>query len=156
MKITPTTDLGSAEKVRDAGRSVRADGEFGRVFQEELSQRASTSQDVTQQASDISALPTMPVVPFGLDRIPAMETGKVESAIETTLDGLGQVERLLHDARVTPKTVDDAIRRLTAQAEELRHAMETMPAGHPLHQVADEVSVLATVESIKWKRGDYL
>jgi hypothetical protein len=80
----------------------------------------------------------------------------VESAIQTTLDSLGQVEQFLHDARVTPKTVDDAVHRLTAQAAELRHATETMPADHPLHQIADEVSVLATVESIKWKRGDYL
>jgi hypothetical protein len=156
MKITPTTDLGSAEKVQDARRSVRTDGEFGRVFQEELSQKASTSQDVTQQASDLSALSTMPVVPFSLGQIPATETGKVESTIQTTLDRLGQVEQLLHDAGVTPKTVDDAVHGLTAQAEELRHAMETMPAGHPLHQIAAEVSVLAAVESIKWKRGDYL
>jgi hypothetical protein len=156
MKITPTTDVGSAEKVQDARRSVRMDGEFGRVFQEELSQRASTSQDVTQQASGISPLSAMPVVPFSLDQIPVKESGKVESAIETTLDGLGQVEQLLHDARVTPKSVDDAVHRLTAQAEALRHAMETLPPDHPLHQVADEVSVLATVESIKWKRGDYL
>ena len=156
MKITPTTDLGSAEKVRDAGRSVRTVGEFGRVFQEELSQRASTSQDVTQQASKISPLSTMPVIPFSLDQIPVKETAKVERAVETTLDGLGQVEQLLQDARATPKTVNDAVQRLTAQAEGLRRAMETMPADHPLHQIADEVSVLATVESIKWKRGDYL
>ena len=156
MKVTPTTDVGSAEKVQEARRPAQTDGEFGRVFQEELSQRASSSQDVTQQASRISPLSTMPVIPFSLDQIPVKETGKVERAIETTLDGLGQVEHLLQNARATPKTVNDAVHRLTAQAEELRHAMETMPADHPLHQIADEVSVLATVESIKWKRGDYL
>jgi prefoldin subunit 5 len=80
----------------------------------------------------------------------------VERSIESTIDRLDEMERLLGDSTVTPKTVGQVIDQLTDQTEALRQTIEALPEGHPLQELGNEVTVLATVESIKWNRGDYL
>jgi hypothetical protein len=156
MKVTRTTDVGSAEKAEGAKRPTKTDGEFGRVFQDELNHLTSANQAVVRLEPGLSPLPTAPVASLGLEKVRSKDPAKVEQTIAATIDRLDQVGQLLHDVRVTPRTVNDAIHELTTQAEELRHATKALPADHPLQQIATEVSVLATVESIKWNRGDYL
>jgi hypothetical protein len=84
------------------------------------------------------------------------DSTNVERSIESTIDRLDEMERLLGDSTVTPKTVGQVIDQLTDQTEALRHTMESLPEDHPLQELGNEVTVLATVESIKWDRGDYL
>jgi UDP-N-acetyl-D-mannosaminuronate dehydrogenase len=91
-----------------------------------------------------------------MEQLQAPDSTDVERSIESTIDRLDQMERLLGDSTVTPKTVSQVIDQLTDEAEELRHTMETLPADHPLQDLGNEVTVLATVETIKWDRGDYL
>ncbi len=157
MKIRRITETGPAGPAEGAKGTGKTEGEFERVFQEELNQQGSGSQAVGLQDAGISPLATAaPVALFGLEGILAGESGQVEHKIESAIDGLDQVGRMLRDPQVTPKKVDDAILSLTTQAEELSRATKGLPVDHPLQRIANEVSVLATVESIKWKRGDYL
>lgn len=156
MKVTRTSDVGTPEAVEGARRPVKPEGEFGRVFQEELNQFASGAQQVTRPDAGTAPLETAPIAPFALGQIRVSESSTVERAIDSTMDRLDQVGRLLGDITVTPRTVNQAIDQLSTQAEQLRQAVQTLPAEHPLQQIGNEVSVLATVESIKWKRGDYL
>jgi hypothetical protein len=156
MKVTRTTDVGSPATTEGGKRLTKPEEEFGRVFEDQLNQIAPASEQATPMASAISTLESVSAIPYGLGQLQIAESGNVERSIESTIDGLDQVERLLGDSAVTPKTVSQAIDLLADQTEELRHTMEALPSDHPLREIGDEVSVLATVESIKWNRGDYL
>jgi len=156
MKVTRTSDVGTPESVEGARRPAKPEGEFGRVFQEELNQLASGAQQITRADAGTAPLEATPIAPFALGPIRVAESGTVERAIDSAMDRLDQVGKLLGDIKVTPRTVNQAIDQLSTQAEELRQAVQTLPIEHPLQQISNEVSVLATVEAIKWKRGDYL
>jgi hypothetical protein len=80
----------------------------------------------------------------------------VETAIDVTIEQLERVGDLLHNPAVSPRKVDDAISLLSAEADKMQNNVTRLPDDHPLRQIAAETSVLATVESMKWKRGDYL
>jgi hypothetical protein len=156
MKVTRTSDVGTPEPVEGARRPAKPEGEFGRVFEEELNQIAPGAQQVTRADAGTAPLETTPIAPFALGPIRLSQSGTVEHAIDSTMDRLDQVGKLLGDITVTPRTVNQAIDQLSIQAEKLRQAVQTLPTEHPLQQIGNEVSVLATVEAIKWKRGDYL
>jgi hypothetical protein len=156
MKVTRTSDVGTPEPVEGARRPAKPEEDFGRVFQEELNQIASGAQQATRADAGTAPLETTPTAPFALGPIRISESGTVERVIDSTMDRLDQVGRLLGDITVTPRAVNQAIDQLSTQAEELRQAVQTLPTEHPLQQIGNEISVLATVEAIKWKRGDYL
>jgi hypothetical protein len=156
MKITPTNSIGPQEQAEGVKRQNKADGEFARVFQGELNHAASAGQALAPLEPGLSLSSTTLIPPFALERVRGVTPAQVEHAIEATIEGLDKVGQLLGDTSVTPGRVDAAIRGLSTQAEELQDAMKELPPKHPLQRIATEVSVLATVESIKWKRGDYL
>jgi hypothetical protein len=156
MKVTRTTDVGSPATMEGGKRLTKPEEEFGRVLEDQLNQTAPASEQATQMASGVSTLESVSSVPYGLGQLQIAESGNVERSIESTIDRLDEVERLLGDSAMTPKTVSQAIDQLADQTEELRNTMEALPADHPLQEIGNEVSVLAMVESIKWNRGDYL
>jgi hypothetical protein len=156
MKVTRTTDVGTAGTTEGGKRVAKPEEEFGRVLEDQLNQITPASGQATQMASGVSTLESVSSIPYGIGQLQVADSSNVERSIESTIDRLDQVERLLGDSTVTPKTVSQVIGQLTDQTEELRHTMEALPADHPLQELGNEVTVLATVESIKWDRGDYL
>jgi hypothetical protein len=156
MKITPTSNVSPQEKAEGVKRPTKANGEFARVFQDELNHATSAGQAVAPLEPGVALSSTTLMPPFALERVRVLTPAKVEHAIEATIEGLDKVGELLGDTSVTPRRVDAAIRGLSTQAEERQGAIKQLPPEHPLQRIATEVSVLATVESIKWERGDYL
>lgn len=156
MKVTRTTDVGSPGTTEGVKRQTKPQEEFGRVLEDQMNQIAPANEPATSMVSGVSTLGTVSAIPYGLGQPQIMDSGNAEQTIESTIDRLDQVEQLLGDSSATPKTVGQAIDQLSNQTAELRQTMETLPADHPLQEIGNEVSVLATVESIKWNRGDYL
>jgi hypothetical protein len=35
-------------------------------------------------------------------------------------------------------------------------SLKELPEEHPLRRIADELNILTYVESVKWRRGDYI
>jgi hypothetical protein len=156
MKVTRTTDVGTAGATEAGKRTAKPEEEFGRVLEEQLNQITPASGQAAQMASGISTLESVASIPYGMEQPQVADSTNVERSIESTIDRLDEMERLLGDSTVTPKTVGQVIDQLTDQTEALRHTMEALPEDHPLQELGNEVTVLATVESIKWDRGDYL
>jgi hypothetical protein len=156
MKITPTTETNAPEKLSQAERSARNAKNFTRVFHEELHHAAAPALTTDNQAL-LAPLESVAQIPFAmLTNQPFGDSGPVEQSVASTIGQLDRVEQLLHSPVATPKNVDDAVNSLASAAEKLQTGLGDLPGDHPLHQIATETSVLAAVESMKWKRGDYL
>jgi DNA repair ATPase RecN len=156
MKVTRTTDVSTAGATEAGKRTAKPEEEFGRVLEEQLNQITPASGQAAQMAASISTLESVASIPYGMEQPQVADSTNVARSIESTIDRLDEVEQLLGDSTVTPKTVGQVIDQLNDQTEALRHTMEALPEDHPLQELGNEVTVLATVESIKWDRGDYL
>lgn len=84
------------------------------------------------------------------------EYSGVADAIESQLGRLEEVGTALQNENVSLKTVDAALTQVGEEAKGLDGSLESLPEGHPLRQIGNELNVLAYVESVKWRRGDYL
>ncbi|MCU0572562.1 MAG: hypothetical protein MUC41_06165 [Syntrophobacteraceae bacterium] len=69
---------------------------------------------------------------------------------------LGEVGARLESGTVALGQIEESLKSLAAESERLASLVEGFPAGHPLAQLGQELSVLSHVESIKWSRGDYV
>lgn len=69
---------------------------------------------------------------------------------------LGEVGARLESGTLALGEIEDSLKSLAAESERLASFVEGFPAGHPLAQLGQELSVLSHVESIKWSRGDYV
>ena len=54
------------------------------------------------------------------------------------------------------EAIAQALTDLGQAADEAMRRTQTLPEDHPLRRTALEARVLAYVESVKWRRGDYL
>ena len=78
------------------------------------------------------------------------------SAVENGLKGLEDIGNSLMDQNVTPKEVDKMVQSLPSSVSDVQKSLENLPDGHPLKEIGNELSVTAYVESMKWRRGDYI
>jgi hypothetical protein len=156
MKVSQTTEISASEKTPNARRTDKAGEDFTRVFQEELNQTKEASKAVSNEIL-LTPLQSAVQIPFAvLNSAQMHDASPVETAIDATLEQLERVSQLLHNPAVSSRKVDDAITLLSAEASKLQNDVDGLPGDHPLRQIATETSILATVESMKWKRGDYL
>lgn len=156
MKISELKPASTPEKPTSTKPTPKTGEDFTQMLQEELGQ----VMDLMNTGKDnLRALPALSV-----GHIPLMETLNrsanevhgVEAVISSTIGQLEEVERCLRNSGESPKRIDDVITSLTLEAEKLQQSAQNLPVDHPLRQIAGEVSVLAHVESMKWRRGDYL
>lgn len=77
------------------------------------------------------------------------------SAIEEALSGLDSLQDALL-SNGSAREVDAIAYRLDAGVLDLQDRLESLPEDHPLRRLGEEINVAAYMESVKWKRGDYL
>jgi len=157
MKILETQRNESMEKTREASRPSRP-GQSG-AFHELLSAEVEDCPRGTD--------PSPPGVSLtGLDSLnavslltPICETCPKDPA-ETALSVGRNLDRLARELEgpgsSDPKRTEALLESLRSEAERLREDTRSLPEGHPLRRISDELSVTAYVESVKWNRGDYL
>ncbi len=82
-----------------------------------------------------------------------------KQAHESLEAGIGEMEVLvqaLGEEAISPRAVDRIVQDMPAKLAGMQEALSSLQADHPLRLIADELNVLSYVESIKWKRGDYV
>ncbi len=75
---------------------------------------------------------------------------------ERTLDQLDHYSKLLGDESKTLREVHQALAAMEEEVGELTKVLDRLDKGDPLFPLLESVAVTATVESIKFNRGDYL
>lgn len=158
MKISEITQgtIGQQEQKTKATETVPT--EFDRLLIEEAGKiMAETAQVQAEPGTELGALSS--VVPFQLHPMLndfSDEYQQAELAVEGALQRMERLQLALQDPTGTLRSVGAAVDDLRAGAEELQQSVASLPENHQLRQMADELAVLAHVESVKYRRGDYL
>ena len=99
------------------------------------------------------ALPT--ALLFGIDE-PQNNLAETGSAVEQLRSGLDNILQVLERQNAPLKTLENTITSLSKEAENLTACVGELGDDSALKGLSDELNVLAYVESMKWKRGDYI
>ncbi len=85
----------------------------------------------------------------------APELSQAISALDGVLTQLDSLKNALQGVK-SPKEINALIEQINAQTAQLDDKMNGLPDNHQLRDLAEELKVAAYMESLKWRRGDYL
>jgi hypothetical protein len=158
MKIDDIVAKQRLETPKDSTRQVRT--EQKKAFEAFLEQEIGADNDLFETMTDPSPVQGMLEMPGILANsahpsIPLIGEGNLDW-IKATESRLSSIQASLDAANGDPRKLESIIQSLPKDAETLKSQLGELSGGHPLKSVADELEVLAYVESIKWDRGDYL
>ncbi len=81
---------------------------------------------------------------------------KTEQQLEKTLGKIDSYAQALGDENVSLRELAPLAQDLEKSAKDLANFSKDLPENSPLKDISKETAVLATVEAMKFKRGDYL
>jgi hypothetical protein len=89
---------------------------------------------------------------------PAAESpaNRLVGRVERYLDLLDDYRRQLADPRVNLKGLDTVVREMEAGKDDLAPALGSLPDGDGIKDILNRTLVTASLEIIKFRRGDYL
>ena len=136
-------------------KTVSSDNAFAMLLQSEIS----GSQSAVAPGSAVCEPGGIPD-PLGIQPLisnSAQPPGLSQaiSALDSTLTQLDSLKNALQQ-NMSPKQINSLIEQINVQTAGLDEKMSGLPADHQLRNVADDLKVTAYMESVKWKRGDYL
>jgi hypothetical protein len=156
MKITEIKQCNSGLELQKAKLADGSPSEFNRLLAEESGKVGEAARAV-DGGTELGAL--SPLARFHLSPVQndfSDQYQKAELAVEGAIYRLEQLQMALQDPQGGLKNVASAIGDLCTGAEGLQQSVASLPEGHFLRQMADELAVMAHVESVKYRRGDYL
>jgi hypothetical protein len=156
MKVQDITSTSIDLPSKDSKRIGKSAQDFGQLFQEELAQVSDAPEGLSASCVPSRVL-SLDHLTFA--SIPDKAPGDVLQAatdVDSAIEQMESLEQLLANTAVSPKQVDQAISSLASTADLLQQKVASLPAEHPLRQIGNELAVVAHVESVKWRRGDYI
>ena len=84
------------------------------------------------------------------------QNSNTATSITNICQDLDQLLEGLESSDPNLRALENAISSLSSKASDLKGLAEELPEDSNLKTLSDELNVLSYVESIKWKRGDYL
>jgi hypothetical protein len=136
-------------------QSAGTDDAFALLLENEMSGSGTqaVSDDAVSGVEDLST--TLGVQSSILNTGQSPELSKAISAMDAAVTQLGSLSDALQQNR-SPKEIDTLIEQVNGQAASLDDKMSGLPPDHQLRGMAEEFKVTAYMESLKWKRGEYL
>lgn len=128
--------------------SVNGAGEFGDILKQALGEVSSAVSETDAAAPLPAALALRPV-----DSAPAAAAAK---RVEGVLDLLEAYRQKLVDPRVDLTALDGAVREVEKGMEALKPALGSLPENDGLRDIVNRALVAASVEVVRFRRGDYL
>ncbi len=145
LKVQSEVQNSRCEKRGDVRKN-----DFSALLQDEMA-----SIDDADGTGPISSLDSLSGVP-GLDpesADPAL-ADRI-SAVDNVITRLDTIDKALNDNTASPKKLDGIIQELGEAAARLHKSVEGLSSS-PLADMSQEVNVLAYMEAVKSRRGDYL
>ena len=157
MKIDETLNQQAVQESQQSTgqKTVSSDDAFATLLQSEISgpQSDAAGDSAVYGSGGISG-------PLGIQSLisNSAQTPEVSQAISALDSALTQLDSLKNalQKNVSPKEVNSLIEQVNVQTAGLDEKMSGLPADHQLRDMADDLKVTAYMESLKWKRGDYL
>lgn len=156
MRIDKIAENTGCLKQTDATRPGKGGEDFTRLLNEELDHSKPSFSPVADALDPLLLDASLRIPSAGISCYPSADAGLIENELSTTIDRLERIEQQLRDDGIPPRDIEHALTALKAESLALLQRAEALPPSHPLRRIAEDLSVLTSVESLKWKRGDYL
>jgi hypothetical protein len=154
MKVSPTGPPAVGEMATEKPKKTESPGEgkFGEFLKKAVDGAGRTKGDV--HASSVKEI-TYPQI-----------SGVQSAGIANRMEAIGHAERLLNilddysskiaDPRYTLKEIHELVVGMETGKASLLPLMESLPEGDGARDLLNRILVTASVEAIKFNRGDYL
>ena len=136
-------------------KSAGTDNAFDLLLQNEISGSGAEAvpNDAVSGPQDISGpLSIHALIPSGVQ---PPEVSQALGALDGALTQLDSLSNALLQNK-SPKEINSLLEQVNATTSGLDDKMSGLPSDHQLKGVAEELKVTTYMESLKWKRGDYL
>ncbi len=150
MKILPYNISGIPEQQK-TGVSR---GGSGDAFLDILEQTMTTSSK--SEGGVMSLPPLQSISSIQFDQISNVNTTENIERVEGFLNLLDQYQSQLGDSSSTLKDFSPLVSTMEGEAENMMSLLESLPEGDRLKGILNSAMVTATVEAIKFNRGDYI
>lgn len=159
MKIAPEhlEHLNSASKNRPQNPAANEDLGFSKLLAEKNQTLAPVSANPASGAEALNLLENNSMVGLIMaGRSVNDKTASPDQQLESALDQMDQYASALGDSSRSLRDIEPLADNLKKTAGELAELSRRLPEGDPLKGLSNDAAVLATVEAMKFKRGDYV
>jgi hypothetical protein len=144
------------EKLKQGGKRAACVAEFRNLLDRELTgaQASTTDRPLNSRMAEESGsiLSLNGPGSAGLNDLGPMAIPEVER-LGNVMSGLSA---RLESGQAGLMDIEEALDSLQKESEKLSSLVEGFAPGNPLLQLEQDLSVLSYVESVKWRRGDYV
>jgi type II secretory pathway component PulM len=133
--------------------SQPADGAGG--FAEVLNETMQSSA-AAENTSEVKETVVGGVQTVGLSTLFPEPVQPLEDRVDQMLDALDSYRQMLGDANYTLRDMDPTVRQIAADASSLQQDMEKLPVDDELGDILNQTLIAASLEVIKFNRGDYV
>ena len=150
MKIL--TDIVSAgAEQQNTGMNRQTTGkEFDNILQQEIA----TSAKPAESTMTLPPVQNIPTILF--DQIQNGTTSQSVAQVDEFLNLLDAYQNKLGDTGSTLKNFSSLVSSIESETEKIIPLLDSIPEGDGLKDILNRALVTATVETIKFNRGDYL
>ena len=134
---------------KSAQPAVPGSGGFGDILKEQLAAAPGA-------ATSGSGIGLGLVAPTQLQSVAQAPANRLDGRVERYLDLLDDYRRKLADPRVSLKGLDAMVAEMEAGKDALAPALGSLPEGDGIKDILNRTLVTASLEIIKFRRGDYL
>ena len=156
MKVTSPDHLQQLNAATTKPRAQESDQGFAKLLG--ASQTSSNPTPPTGSTASASALLNSNPMGMIMSVQSSMEQlpGKVGQQMESTLNSMEKYASALADPNKNLKNIESLVQDMEKAATQLTGLSKELPDNSPLKGISTDTAVLATVESMKFKRGDYI
>ena len=128
-------------------------GDFGEILKEKIE---SSPKPAASQATAFMN-PIAPIHNLSISQpVSAPDNAVAFGRVENLLELLENYCHKLTDSQVTLKEIDTLVSRISKEKEGLTATLNTMEEGGQLRDILNQTLVTASLEIMKFRRGDYL
>lgn len=150
MKII--TNHMTPNATRNSARDQKAEtGKFDTLLREAVEERKASAGSPTQGPSAVGS-----VMSLDTAMLLNLDTSTIVDGAERLVGTLEEFQAKLANADVPLEELSPIIEKMDHEKELLLPSLEMLPRTDPLRHVLNNVLVACTVETEKFKRGDYL
>jgi len=150
MKITGNEEIFQQLVARESGRAGKpVQGAFNSLLNR-VSRSDGNGADKTrplQTPGSIKGVFFNPLLDVNATSVP--------DRVENFLNLLESYRDMLADPGVSLKEIEPALKALASEKSELQQVLETLPEGDEIRGILNEALVAASMEEMKFNKGDY-
>lgn len=159
MKITSTDHLEQLKNLQKNGEAnkLKEDHGFSRLLEEKSQASGAASENAAPGAGAVNLMNNSGLVGMIMATKGINEAkGGPQQQLESTLNKIDEYASALGDTSKTLKDIEPLADDMRKAAGQLSETSKSLADDHPLKGLTNDAAVLATVEAMKFKRGDYV